>query len=89
MQPNASGAEPGARGDLHASIREVEPGLFRAEYPGEANPQPNQENPPERQIPDYHLADSIEAVKFWVESMARQMNYARVIWDSLPEGSGR
>jgi hypothetical protein len=81
MKPNV----PGYRGDFHARIREVEPGLYRAEYRGELNPEPNAENPPERQFPDFHLADSVEAAKAWVENLAREMNYRRVVWDSLPE----
>jgi hypothetical protein len=78
-------AVQGTRGDFHARIIKVEPGLYRAEYPGEMNPEPNGENPEERVIPDYHLADSVEAAKYFVESLAKGMNYARVVWDSLPQ----
>lgn len=69
------------RGIFHATIREVEPGLFRAEYRGELNPQ----DPDEREFPDYHLGTSVADVKIWVEQMARSMGYERVVWDSLPQ----
>jgi hypothetical protein len=69
------------RGEFHAVIREMEPGVFRAEYRGELNP----DNPDARAFPDYHLGTSFEDVKIWVEQMARTMGYARVVWDSLPE----
>ncbi len=72
---------PGHRGDLHARLREVEKGLYRAEYTGEFNP----ENPDEREWPDYHVATTPEAAKTWVENLARSMNYGRVVWDSLPD----
>lgn len=70
-----------ARGDFHASLREVEHGLFRAEYAGEINP----ENPDERAIPDYHLGTDAAGVKTWVEEMALGLGYERVIWDTLPD----
>jgi len=68
------------RGDFHAALREVEPGVFRAEYRGELNPA----NPDARALPDYHIGTSVEGVKVWTEQMARTMGYARVVWDSLP-----
>ena len=57
------------RGDFQAAIREMEPGVFRAEYRGELNP----EHPDEREFPDYHLGTSVEEVKIWTEQMARTM----------------
>jgi hypothetical protein len=74
-----SAARP-TRGDLHASLREVEKGLFRAEYKGEINP----EDPDAREIPDYHVGTSMADVKIWVEQMATGLRYRRVVWDSLP-----
>ena len=68
-------------GDFHARLREVEDGLFRAEYSGEINP----ENPDAREIPDYHLGTSATDVKVWVEQMALGLGYQRVIWDALPQ----
>lgn len=67
-------------GEFHASLREVEAGLFRAEYSGELNP----ENPDAREIPDYHLGTSEADVKTWVEQMATTLGYDRVVWDELP-----
>ena len=68
-------------GEFHASIREIEPGLFRAEYRAEMNP----ENPDQRAIPDYHVGTGLADVKTWVEQMALGLGYERVVWDSLPE----
>lgn len=65
-------------GVLHALLREVEPGLFRAEYTGEINP----ENPDEREIPDYHIGTDAAGVKNWVEEMAKGLGYDSVVWDS-------
>ena len=67
-------------GEFHASMREVEAGIFRAEYSGEINP----ENPDAREIPDYHVGTSATDVKIWVEQMALGLGYARVVWDELP-----
>jgi hypothetical protein len=69
-------------GEFHASLRQVEDGLFRAEYSGEINP----ERPDAREIPDVHLGTSATEVKIWVEQMAKDLGYSRVIWDALPEG---
>lgn len=68
-------------GEFHASLREVEDGVFRAEYSGEINPA----NPDAREIPDYHVGTSAAEVKIWVEQMALRLGYDRVIWDALPE----
>lgn len=69
-------------GEFHASLRQVEEGLFRAEYSGEINP----EDPDAREIPDVHLGSSATEVKIWVEQMANNLGYTRVVWDALPEG---
>lgn len=80
-----SDANPVVRGEFHASMQEVEPGLFRAEYVGELNPT----NPDERAFPDFHLGTSMQDVKIWVEQMARALGYERVIWDALPDSAAR
>jgi hypothetical protein len=73
-------------GDFHASLREVEDGVFRAEYSGEINPN----NPDAREIPDTHVGISEADVKIWVEQMALGLGYSRVLWDALPsQGGGR
>lgn len=69
------------RGEFHATLREVEAGVFRAEYRGELNP----EHPDAREFPDYHVGSSPNDVKIWVEQMAHSMGYARVVWDKLPQ----
>lgn len=78
-------ATPIVRGVFHAAMQEVEPGLFRADYVGELNPA----NPDERAFPDFHLGTSPEAVKIWVEQMAKALGYQRVVWDALPEHDGK
>ena len=55
------------RGDFHATLGEAEPGVYRAEYSGELNP----DHPGERELPDFHLGTSRADVKVWVEQMAR------------------
>lgn len=72
--------ENNPRGELHATLREVEDGLFRAEYPGEFNP----ERADARELPDSHIGTSLTDVKVWVEQMATGMGYTRVVWDELP-----
>ena len=69
-------------GEFHASLRQVEEGVFRAEYSGEINP----ENPDAREIPDVHVGTSAAGVKIWVEQMAQNLGYMHVVWDNLPEG---
>ncbi len=70
-----SGKKSGA---LHARLREVEPGLFTAEYPGEMN---SDDAGPEA-FPDAHIGTSASGVKNWVEEMAAGMGYDRVVWES-------
>jgi hypothetical protein len=65
-----------ARGEFHARIRQVERGVFRAEYSGEVNP----ENPDERELLDFHIGTSEEDVRVWVEEMAKGLGYTKVIW---------
>jgi hypothetical protein len=70
-------------GDLHARMRAIQGGLFRAEYSGEINPESSDYG---RDIPDYHVSTSAEDVKIWVEQMAQGLGYDRVVWDELPPG---
>ena len=72
---------PGHRGDFHARIREVEDGLYLAEFTGELNP----DNPDAREWTDSHLSTSLDEAKVFVENLARTENYARVVWESLPD----
>jgi hypothetical protein len=64
-------------GVLHASMNEVEPGLFAADYPGELN---GSNEPAGGQMPDRHIATSRDDVRVWVETMALQLGYERVEW---------
>jgi hypothetical protein len=68
-------------GEFHASLSDVVAGVFRAQYSGEIKP----DDPDEREIPDYHVGTSATDVKIWVEQMAQNLGYTRVIWDELPE----
>lgn len=77
-----SDVHPVTHGEFHASMRQVEPGVFRAEYLGELNPS----NPDQRALPDFHLGSSPAEVKLWVEQMALSLGYDRVVWDALPDG---
>jgi hypothetical protein len=43
--------------EFHTSMKQVEDGLYRAQYSGEINP----ENPDAREIPDTHLGTSMAA----------------------------
>lgn len=69
--------QPGGRGVLHAVLQEIEPGLFRADYPGEMN---GEDDPSGGQLPDRHIATSREDVRIWVEQMALSLGYTRVEW---------
>jgi hypothetical protein len=73
----AMAEQPTSRGDFRAAMREVEPGVFRAEYLGEWNP----DDPDARAFPDSHLGTSRDDVKIWVEQMARALGYQRVVWE--------
>ncbi|HXT82419.1 MAG TPA: hypothetical protein VN702_22855 [Acetobacteraceae bacterium] len=68
--------DPSARA-LHARLREVESGIFQAEYPGELNPS----DPDERALPDSHIGTDPSSVRLWVEQMARSMGYRSVVWE--------
>jgi hypothetical protein len=63
-------------GTLHARLREVEPGVFSAEYPGEMN---SDDAGPET-IPDAHIGTDASGVRSWVEEMAVGLGYDRVVW---------
>ncbi len=69
--------EGSGKGDFHATIIEVERGLYRADYAGELNP----DSPDARALPDSHIATSAEGVQAWVEQMAAGLGYRRVVWD--------
>jgi hypothetical protein len=70
--------EAKTRGVLHATMQEVEPGLFQADYPGEMN---GEDKPRGGQLPDRHIATSRQDVQIWVEAMATGLGYERVEWD--------
>jgi len=69
---------PISRGEFHARLEKVEKNLYRAVFAGEMNPK----DPAEGQAwPDAHLGDTPEGVKLWVENLAREMGYSRVVWE--------
>jgi hypothetical protein len=67
-----------SKGTMHAVLHETEPGLYRAEYSGELNP----EDPDAREFPDSHIGTDADGVRQWVESMAANLGYDKVVWDS-------
>lgn len=67
------------KGDLHARLERMDSGLFRAVFPGEMNAE---NAAPGQQWPDAHVGDDPDGVKAWVESLAPQLGYRRVVWDS-------
>ena len=75
------------KGRFRARLEEAGPGLYRALYRGEINPDGPADDTlaqgPEI-LPDMHLGNDPEAVKLWVEQMARGMGYEHVEWESLP-----
>jgi hypothetical protein len=70
---NESGSR---RGVLKATLREVEAGLFRADYPGENN----QDQADTEAFPDSHVGTDASGVKSWVEEMAAGLGYDSVVW---------
>ena len=66
-----------SRGTLRAILREIEPGLFSAKYPGELN----QEEGGPQTYPDTHIGTDAEGVRMWVEEMAKGMGYDQVTWE--------
>jgi hypothetical protein len=64
-------------GTLHARLREVEPGVFSAEYPGEMN---SDDAGPET-FPDSHIGTDASGVRSWVEEMAVGLGYDGVVWE--------
>jgi hypothetical protein len=65
------------KGTLRAIMREMEPNLFRAEYPGEMNA----DDSGVEAFPDSHIGTDAASVKLWVETMAKGMGYDRVVWE--------
>lgn len=73
--------------DFHAEMDEPEPGLFRATYRGDLNPDQGAsdiEVSGPRILPDMHVGTDAAGVKTWVEQLAASRGYARVVWDRLP-----
>ena len=62
---------------LYATMEEVEPGLLRADYPGEMN---GPDVPRGGQLPDRNIATSRDDLRVWVEEMAVLLGCQRVEW---------
>src|SRR5579864_5509754 len=56
---------------LHATMSKTADGMFKAEYPGELNPEASDA----RELPDSHLGTSEREVRLWVEQMAKSLGY--------------
>jgi hypothetical protein len=65
------------KGTLRAIMRGVEPNVFKAEYPGEMN----QDEAGVEAFPDSHIGTDAASVKLWVETMAKDLGYDRVVWE--------
>jgi len=76
MASMAAGVNTGSGKTLHAMLREMEPGLFRAEYPGEMNA----DEAGVESFPDSHIGTNAIGVRMWVEQMAINLGYDRVMW---------
>ena len=73
-------------GTLFATLREIEPGVFSAEYPGELN---SEDAGPET-FPDAHIGTDASGVKTWVEEMAAGLGYDKVVWEQAnPDATRR
>ncbi|HEY0422170.1 MAG TPA: hypothetical protein VGC82_02490 [Rhodopila sp.] len=70
-----------SKGTMRAVLHETEPGLYRAEYSGELNP----EDSDARDFPDSHIGTDADGVRQWVETMATNLGYDKVVWDSLDQ----
>lgn len=67
-----------APGEFHARLEKVEPNVYRAVFAGELNPSHPRTG---EAWPDAHVGDTPEGVKAWVENMARDLGYSRVVWE--------
>lgn len=75
MSTEAAGV---AGGEFHARLEKVEPKVYRAVFAGELNPAHPRTG---EAWADAHLGDTPEGVKSWVENMARELGYSRVVWE--------
>ena len=72
--------------EFHAEMDEPEPGLFRATYRADTNPDQGaseiEVSGPD--LPDMHVGTDAAGVKMWVEQLAASRGYQKVVWDRLP-----
>jgi hypothetical protein len=73
------------KGTLRAIMREMEPNLFRAEYPGEMNA----DDSGVEAFPDSHIGTDAASVRLWVETMAKDLGYDRVVWEPPEAAASR
>ena len=77
---------PDARSrEFHARMEQPEPGLFRATYRADINPDDGSakilsEGP--HILPDTHIGTDEASVRSFVETLARGRGFDRVIWDT-------
>ena len=74
---------------FHARLEQTEPNLYRASYRGDINPDSDgpdsdagttlAEGP--QLYPDTHIGTDAEAVRNFVETLARQHGYDTVVWE--------
>jgi hypothetical protein len=73
------------KGTLRVILREMEPNLFRAEYPGEINA----DEAGVEALPDSHIGTDAAGVKQWVETIAEGLGYDRVVWEPPEAAASR
>lgn len=74
------------KGTLRAIMRETEPNVLKSEYPGEMN---QDEAGVEAFPPDSHIGTDAASVKVWVETMAKDLGYDRVVWEPPEAAASR
>lgn len=73
-----------AKGVFRAVLEEVSPGLFQATYRGDANADESAggtllDGP--HVVTDQHIGTEAAAVRSFVEALAQQRGYERVVWE--------
>jgi hypothetical protein len=63
------------KGTLRAIMHETGLNVFKAEYPGEMD----QDEARVEAFPDSHIGPDAASVKQWVETMAKNLGYDRVV----------
>jgi hypothetical protein len=74
----------GDKGVFRARLEQDRGGLFRAIYRGDLNatePRTEVEGEGPQVLPDMHIGTDPDAVRVFVETLARDRGYSRVVWE--------